>query len=138
MGSTTPLSPQPIPAFILDGKGGLFFSHLKTHERLFAYDRLKAALETPSLYDETLALLTRRGFDLSNGSMAAWKTIYQNTDHHWDLFALAAAGAISVADTARLLRIRGRAMQAAVPVGQGAMAAVLGLDAAAAEKVAAE
>ena len=42
--------------------------------------------------------------------------------------ALAAAGAISVADTARLLRIRGRAMQEAVPVGIGAMAALLGLD----------
>ncbi|MBS4010982.1 MAG: ACP S-malonyltransferase [Roseovarius sp.] len=42
--------------------------------------------------------------------------------------ALAAAGAISVADTARLLRIRGQAMQQAVPVGVGAMAALLGLD----------
>ena len=40
--------------------------------------------------------------------------------------ALAAAGAISIADTARLLRIRGRAMQQAVPVGAGAMAALLG------------
>ncbi len=42
--------------------------------------------------------------------------------------ALCAAGALSVADTARLLRTRGRAMQAAVPVGVGAMAALLGLD----------
>ncbi|RLK11000.1 ACP S-malonyltransferase [Ruegeria conchae] len=42
--------------------------------------------------------------------------------------ALAAARALSVADTARLLRTRGRAMQSAVPVGEGAMAAVLGLD----------
>ncbi|MBN2906123.1 MAG: ACP S-malonyltransferase [Rhodobacteraceae bacterium] len=42
--------------------------------------------------------------------------------------ALCAAGAISLADTARLLRIRGEAMQAAVPVGEGAMAAILGLD----------
>lgn len=42
--------------------------------------------------------------------------------------ALAAAGAFSVWDAARLLRIRGLAMQQAVPVGQGAMAAVLGLD----------
>jgi [acyl-carrier-protein] S-malonyltransferase len=42
--------------------------------------------------------------------------------------ALAAAGALSIADTARLLRIRGRAMQKAVPVGTGAMAALLGLD----------
>ena len=42
--------------------------------------------------------------------------------------ALAAAGAISLADTARLLKTRGRAMQAAVPVGQGAMAALLGAE----------
>jgi [acyl-carrier-protein] S-malonyltransferase len=42
--------------------------------------------------------------------------------------ALAAAGSLSVADTARLLRIRGRAMQAATPVGTGAMAAILGLE----------
>ncbi|MEL6317178.1 MAG: ACP S-malonyltransferase, partial [Pseudomonadota bacterium] len=52
--------------------------------------------------------------------------------------ALAAAGALSVGDAARLLRARGRAMQAAVPVGEGAMAALLGLDLAAAEAVAAE
>lgn len=42
--------------------------------------------------------------------------------------ALCAAGALGVADTARLLRARGKAMQAAVPVGEGAMAAILGLD----------
>lgn len=42
--------------------------------------------------------------------------------------ALAAAGALTLSDTARLLRIRGKAMQAAVPVGEGAMAALLGLD----------
>ena len=42
--------------------------------------------------------------------------------------ALCAAGTFSLADTARLLRIRGDAMQSAVPVGQGAMAAIIGLD----------
>ncbi|GGB61428.1 ACP S-malonyltransferase [Henriciella pelagia] len=42
--------------------------------------------------------------------------------------ALAASGAISVADAARVLRIRGNAMQAAVPAGEGAMAALLGAD----------
>jgi [acyl-carrier-protein] S-malonyltransferase len=42
--------------------------------------------------------------------------------------ALAAAGAFSLADTARLLRLRGQAMQRAVPPGEGAMAALLGLD----------
>ena len=52
--------------------------------------------------------------------------------------ALAAAGALSVADTARLLRARGTAMQEAVPVGIGAMAAILGLDFAAVQAVAEE
>jgi len=42
--------------------------------------------------------------------------------------ALCAAGTFSLADTARLLKVRGRAMQEAVPVGEGAMAAILGLD----------
>jgi [acyl-carrier-protein] S-malonyltransferase len=52
--------------------------------------------------------------------------------------ALAAAGAISIADTARLLRTRGLAMQKAVPVGVGAMAALLGLDYEAAVAIAQE
>ncbi|MCA0927405.1 ACP S-malonyltransferase [Ruegeria profundi] len=52
--------------------------------------------------------------------------------------ALAAAGALSVADTARLLRTRGQAMQSAVPVGEGAMAAILGLDLDAVRSVAEE
>ncbi|MBY8918682.1 ACP S-malonyltransferase [Nitratireductor sp. L1-7-SE] len=49
--------------------------------------------------------------------------------------ALCAAGTFSLADTARLLRIRGNAMQAAVPVGEGAMAAIIGLEAADVEAV---
>ncbi len=52
--------------------------------------------------------------------------------------ALAAAGSLSISDTARLLRIRGNAMQNAVPVGQGAMAALLGLEYDAALEVARE
>jgi [acyl-carrier-protein] S-malonyltransferase len=54
--------------------------------------------------------------------------------------ALAAAGAISVADTARLLKLRGQAMQRAVPVGAGAMASLIGpkTDVALAEEAAAE
>ena len=52
--------------------------------------------------------------------------------------ALAAAGALSVSDTARLLRTRGRAMQQATPVGVGAMAALLGLDLEAARAIAEE
>ncbi|MAB12599.1 ACP S-malonyltransferase [Parvibaculum sp.] len=52
--------------------------------------------------------------------------------------ALAAAGAFTIADTARLLKLRGRAMQRAVPVGEGAMAAMLGLDFDVAKEVAEE
>lgn len=52
--------------------------------------------------------------------------------------ALAAARALDVGTTARLLRLRGEAMQAAVPVGEGAMAAILGLDVDAVRAVAAE
>jgi [acyl-carrier-protein] S-malonyltransferase len=50
--------------------------------------------------------------------------------------ALAAAGALTIADAARLLKARGKAMQTAVPVGQGAMAALLGVGKDAAEKLA--
>lgn len=50
--------------------------------------------------------------------------------------ALAAARSLTLGDTARLLRIRGNAMQAAVPVGQGAMAALLGLEFDAADAIA--
>jgi [acyl-carrier-protein] S-malonyltransferase len=52
--------------------------------------------------------------------------------------ALAAAGALTVPDAARLLKTRGKAMQSAVPVGQGAMAALLGVGKEVAEKLAAE
>ncbi len=50
--------------------------------------------------------------------------------------ALCAAGAIDLATTARLLKLRGQAMQAAVPVGEGAMAALLGADIESAQKLA--
>ena len=52
--------------------------------------------------------------------------------------ALAAAGSLTLADAARLVRIRGRAMQKAVPVGAGAMAALLGLEFDQAAEVAAQ
>ena len=52
--------------------------------------------------------------------------------------ALCAAGTFTLSDTARLLRIRGNAMQAAVPAGKGAMAAIIGLDHAAVQSICAE
>lgn len=52
--------------------------------------------------------------------------------------ALCAAGALSLSDTAKLLKLRGQAMQKAVPAGQGAMAALIGAEIAGAEEVAKE
>jgi [acyl-carrier-protein] S-malonyltransferase len=64
----------------------------------------------------------------SKGIKVADKATYVAGHSLGEYSALAAAGVFSLADTARLLRIRGEAMQEAVPVGQGAMAAILGLD----------
>jgi [acyl-carrier-protein] S-malonyltransferase len=66
--------------------------------------------------------LESRGFSIKD------KVAYVAGHSLGEYSALCAAGMFSVADTARLLRLRGNAMQAAVPVGEGAMAAILGLD----------
>ena len=79
----------------------------------------------PALMAVSLAAvraLEAGGFDL------AAKVSYVAGHSLGEYSALAAAGTFSVADAARLLRIRGNAMQDAVPVGQGAMAAIIGLD----------
>jgi [acyl-carrier-protein] S-malonyltransferase len=78
-----------------------------------------------------LRVLEEKGFRLADGA----KFVAGHSLGEYS--ALCAAGALSVADGARLLRIRGRAMQAAVPVGQGAMAALLGVGREVAEKLAA-
>jgi len=64
----------------------------------------------------------------SEGFVLADKVSYVAGHSLGEYSALAAAGMFSIADTARLLRIRGNAMQAAVPVGEGAMAAIIGLE----------
>lgn len=79
----------------------------------------------------TLRALEAEGIGLSQATFVAGHSLGEYS-------ALCAAGALSLSDTARLLRIRGRAMQQAVPVGVGAMAALLGLDFEAAVAVAAE
>ncbi|KHJ54221.1 ACP S-malonyltransferase [Aureimonas altamirensis] len=79
----------------------------------------------PALMAVSLAAmraLEARGFDLSSASYVAGHSLGEYS-------ALAAAGSIGIGATARLLRIRGEAMQAAVPAGQGAMAAIMGLEA---------
>ena len=86
----------------------------------------------PALMATSLAALRAleaEGVNVSDCSFVAGHSLGEYS-------ALAAAGSLTVSDAARLLRIRGRAMQEAVPVGEGAMAALLGLDFAAASQVA--
>lgn len=64
----------------------------------------------------------------ARGLVVADKVSYVAGHSLGEYSALAAAGTFSIADTARLLRIRGNAMQAAVPVGEGGMAAIIGLE----------
>lgn len=78
-----------------------------------------------------LRALESRGFNVTTASHVAGHSLGEYS-------ALAAAHALSIGDTARLLRIRGDAMQAAVPVGQGAMAAIIGLEQAMVEEVCAD
>ncbi|KMO37122.1 ACP S-malonyltransferase [Methylobacterium aquaticum] len=89
----------------------------------------------PALMASSLAVLrvleAERGLDLARD--AAFVAGHSLGEYS----ALAAAGSLSLADAARLLRLRGEAMQKAVPVGSGAMAALLGLDVGAAAEVAA-
>jgi [acyl-carrier-protein] S-malonyltransferase len=78
-----------------------------------------------------LRALEAEGIGLSSAAYVAGHSLGEYS-------ALCAAGSLTLTDTARLLRLRGQAMQAAVPVGVGAMAALLGLDFATAAEVAAE
>lgn len=70
----------------------------------------------------TIRVLEARGLDIKS------KVAYVAGHSLGEYSSLCAAGTFSLADTARLLRIRGNAMQAAVPVGEGAMAAIIGLE----------
>ncbi|TIO50819.1 MAG: ACP S-malonyltransferase [Mesorhizobium sp.] len=79
-----------------------------------------------------LRALESRGFSLKD------KVSYVAGHSLGEYSALAASGFVSVADAARLLRIRGNAMQAAVPAGEGAMAAIIGLEQADVEAACAE
>jgi len=86
----------------------------------------------PALMATSLAAfraLEAEGFGIADADFVAGHSLGEYS-------ALCAAGALSLADTARLLRLRGQAMQEAVPVGQGAMAAILGLDFAAVDQIA--
>ena len=85
----------------------------------------------PAIMANAIATLRASGIDLAvKASFVAGHSLGEYS-------ALCAAGSLDLATTARLLRTRGEAMQAAVPVGVGAMAALLGADLAIAEAVAA-
>jgi [acyl-carrier-protein] S-malonyltransferase len=74
------------------------------------------------------AIATLRVLEREGGIVLADKADFVAGHSLGEYTALCAAGAFSLADTARLLKLRGQAMQAAVPVGVGAMAALLGAD----------
>jgi [acyl-carrier-protein] S-malonyltransferase len=90
----------------------------------------------PALLAASLAVL--RVLEAEGGFVLARHAAYVAGHSLGEYTALAAAGALEVGAAARLLKLRGRAMQLAVPPGRGAMAALLGLDLEAARRVAAE
>ena len=99
-------------------------------DRLTLTENAQPALMAVSL--ATIRVLEARGVRLRE------KAAFVAGHSLGEYSALAAAGALSVADAAKLLRTRGRAMQQAVPYGVGAMAALIGMDLAAAQDVAKE
>lgn len=90
----------------------------------------------PALLAASLAVI--RVLEAEGGFTVIRKAAFVAGHSLGEYSALAAAGAITLRDGARLLRLRGQAMQEAVPVGEGAMAALLGLDVEQAQAVAAE
>lgn len=88
----------------------------------------------PALMAVSMAVM--RVLETEKGVSLADKVTFVAGHSLGEYSALAAAGAFSLADTARLLRLRGQAMQKAVPVGQGAMTALLGVGIDVAQKVA--
>lgn len=80
----------------------------------------------PAIMANAIAVL--RVLEQEGGIVLADKADFVAGHSLGEYTALCAAGAFSLADTARLLKLRGQAMQAAVPVGEGAMAALLGAD----------
>ena len=110
---------QKLSALIWDGD----------QDELTLTENAQPALMATSL--AAMRALEAEGTDINAASFVAGHSLGEYS-------ALAAAGTFSVADAARLLRIRGRAMQQAVPFGVGAMAALLGLDFETAKAVAEE
>jgi len=83
----------------------------------------------PAIMANALATFRTSGIDIGKASFVAGHSLGEYT-------ALAAAGSFDVATAARLLKLRGQAMQRAVPVGEGAMAALIGADESVAQAIA--
>jgi [acyl-carrier-protein] S-malonyltransferase len=83
-----------------------------------------------------VAMATLRVLEREGNVRVADKAAFVAGHSLGEYSALCAAGSLTLADTARLLKLRGQAMQAAVPVGMGAMAALLGMDLAPAQAAA--
>lgn len=87
----------------------------------------------PAIMATSMAALrvleSEAGFNVADAAYVAGHSLGEYT-------ALCAAGSISLTETARLLRVRGKAMQQSVPAGQGAMAALIGVDVKQAEAIA--
>ncbi len=98
-------------------------------ETLTLTENAQPALMATSM--AAMRALEAEGIDVTRAAYVAGHSLGEYS-------ALCTAGVFSLADTARLLRIRGRAMQAAVPQGEGAMAAILGLAAEDVTRIAAE
>src|SRR6202161_611823 len=79
----------------------------------------------PALMATSMAAL--RALESATGLVVARDAVFVAGHSLGEYSALCAAGALTIEETAKLLRIRGRAMQQAVPAGEGAMAAILGL-----------
>jgi [acyl-carrier-protein] S-malonyltransferase len=90
----------------------------------------------PAIMAVSLAVV--RTLEAQGGFKLADKAAFVAGHSLGEYSALAAAGSFTIADTARLLKKRGQAMQRAVPVGQGAMAVLLGLEFDAASEIAKE
>jgi [acyl-carrier-protein] S-malonyltransferase len=97
-------------------------------ETLTLTENAQPALMATSL--AAIAALAAEGIAIDKASYVAGHSLGEYS-------ALAAAGSFTIADTARLLRVRGRAMQAAAPLGAGAMAAILGISSDEVEDIAA-
>jgi [acyl-carrier-protein] S-malonyltransferase len=90
----------------------------------------------PALMAHSMAVM--RVLETEKGLKLAEKAKFVAGHSLGEYSALAAAGAFSIGDAARLLKLRGQSMQKAVPVGQGAMAALLGVGLEVAQKIAAD